>query len=166
MKICFPIGEDYSTDSRILEHLGSAPILMVVDTDTGASVSFNNRIKSDGHQCVPFKALRGMSIDAAVADSICDKALNILTDNGVAVFIRPSATISGTLQLILSGKIAYLPPRQVNTGRGEQCLNSRHCLGGRLQAREGHQESQAQNKFLVNDWAYSYATTVPKEERT
>jgi predicted Fe-Mo cluster-binding NifX family protein len=101
-----------------------------------------------------------MSIDAAVVDSICVRALNILTENGVGVFTRPSATISGTLQLIRSGQIAYLPPKQLAEVREVECLKARHCPGARHRAREGSPEPG-----LTTDRAYLHAKTVSKEER-
>jgi L-cysteine desulfidase/predicted Fe-Mo cluster-binding NifX family protein len=130
VKICFPIRENNGIDSKILEHLGSAPILIVIDTETGASITFTNGDKYNGHLCVPYKTLRGMLIDAAVADLVCKKALDILTGNGVGVFVRPSETISGTLQLIRLGKISYVSPKVVSKEMAGECRYSYHCSSG------------------------------------
>lgn len=41
MKICFPVQQDKGMESAVYHHFGSAPLFVVVDTDTNNISSAN-----------------------------------------------------------------------------------------------------------------------------
>ncbi len=58
MKLCFPIQHDRALDSEVFGHFGSAPVFMIVDTNTSTVETIGNADQHHAHgTCSPFRAL-------------------------------------------------------------------------------------------------------------
>jgi hypothetical protein len=67
MKICFPAQKDDGLNSTVYNHFGSAPLFVVVDTETNGLATINNQDLHHSHgSCNPMKALDNQKIDAIV----------------------------------------------------------------------------------------------------
>jgi hypothetical protein len=76
MRICIPITSDEGIESAVCEHFGSAPMFMVVDTQTGACRALTNHNAHRGHgMCHPLEALAAEAIDGFVVGGIGQNAL-------------------------------------------------------------------------------------------
>jgi len=60
VKIAFPTQDDLGLESQVYGHFGSANNFIVVDTETDACETVNNRDREHAHgQCQPLAALGG-----------------------------------------------------------------------------------------------------------
>lgn len=117
MKICFPVQENEGLSSRVYNHFGSAPMFIVVDTETNNVSTINNKDQHHSHgACNPIKALDGQSVDAVVVGGIGAGALSRLNQTGIRVYQAKASTIK---ENILMFKAKSLPE-----------FMTRHCCGG------------------------------------
>ena len=106
MKICFPVKENEGMDSKVFGHFGSAPMFIVVDTDTREIQEEFNRDQDHGHgACRPLKALGGRACDAIVVGGIGAGALSKLNRAGLTVFKAHKATISANVDRFEKGEL-------------------------------------------------------------
>jgi len=109
MKICFPAQKDEGLDRAVYNHFGSAPIFVVVDTDTNSIASISNQDQHHSHgACNPMKALDNQEVDAIVVGGIGAGALTRLNQMGIAVHRSQAPTIRENLALFVSKTLPEL----------------------------------------------------------
>ncbi len=119
MKVCFPVQNNEGIVSRVYNHFGSAPMFIVVDTETDSVSIINNRDQHHAHgACNPIKALDGQSVDAIVVGGIGAGALSRLNQAGIRVYQAQAATVKSNVEMFMSRSLP------------EFALQ--HCCGGHL----------------------------------
>ena len=109
MKICFPVEKDEGFDSNVYNHFGSAPIFMVVDTETNSLRTISNRDQHHAHgACNPMKALDNQHVDAIVVGGIGAGALTRLNQMGISVHRSLGVTVRSNLELFVSRRLPQL----------------------------------------------------------
>jgi len=109
MKICFPVQKDEGMNSAVYGHFGSAPIFMVVDTDTNSIGVINNKDQHHVHgSCNPMKALDNQQVDAIIVGGIGAGALTRLNQMGIAVHRAQAETIQANMALFTSQSLPVL----------------------------------------------------------
>ena len=109
MKICFPVQTDEGIESSVYNHFGSAPIFLVVDTDTNALATINNRDQHHTHgACNPMKALDNQKVDAIVVGGIGAGALTRLNQMGIIVHRSLAATVRENMAMFASKSLPEL----------------------------------------------------------
>jgi len=109
MKICFPVQTDEGIESSVYNHFGSAPIFLVVDTDTNALATINNRDQHHTHgACNPMKALDNQKVDAIVVGGIGAGALTRLNQMGIIVHRAQAATVRENMAMFTSKSLPEL----------------------------------------------------------
>ena len=109
MKICFPVQADEGIESAVYNHFGSAPIFVVVDTDTNALATINNRDQHHTHgACNPMKALDNQKVDAIVVGGIGAGALTRLNQMGIVVHRSQAATVRENMAMFASKSLPEL----------------------------------------------------------
>jgi predicted Fe-Mo cluster-binding NifX family protein len=109
MKICFPVQKNDGLDSTVYGHFGSAPIFMVVDTDTNTVSSIDNRDQHHTHgACNPMKALDNQKVDAIVVGGIGAGALTRLNQMGITVHRSQAETIASNMALFTAQSLPIL----------------------------------------------------------
>jgi predicted Fe-Mo cluster-binding NifX family protein len=109
MKICFPAQKNDGLDSAVYNHFGSAPIFVVVDTDTDNVTAINNRDQHHTHgACNPMKALDNQKVDAIVVGGIGAGALTRLNQMGIIVHRSQASTIRENLSMFASKTLPEL----------------------------------------------------------
>jgi predicted Fe-Mo cluster-binding NifX family protein len=122
MKVCFPVQQDDGMSSEVYNHFGSAPLFVVVDTETNSVGTINNRDQHHSHgACNPLKALDDQQIDAVIVGGIGAGALSRLNQSGIRVYRAQSQTVQENMALFTSKHLPEL------TGQGA-C--SGHSHGG------------------------------------
>jgi predicted Fe-Mo cluster-binding NifX family protein len=134
MRICIPITSDEGIESAVCEHFGSAPMFMVVDTQTGACRALTNHNAHHGHgMCHPLEALATEAIDGVVVGGIGQNALTRLRQAGIEVFQSDQQTVAQTVGAFNAGSLAPVSPS--------------HACGGRNRARGGrHGQAQSSSR--------------------
>jgi predicted Fe-Mo cluster-binding NifX family protein len=103
MKVCFPVQHDNGMSSEVYNHFGSAPLFVVVDTETNSVGTINNRDQHHAHgACNPLKALDNQQIDAVIVGGIGAGALSRLNQSGIRVYRAQSQTVQENMALFTS----------------------------------------------------------------
>ena len=119
MKVCFPVQEDKGMSSAVYNHFGSAPVFLVIDTDTNSVSAVNNRDQHHVHgQCNPMKALDNQKVDAVVVGGIGAGALTRLNQMGIAVHRAMAGTITENIALLNAGSLPVLSLQGCCGGHG------------------------------------------------
>jgi predicted Fe-Mo cluster-binding NifX family protein len=109
MKICFPVQQDEGFDSSVYSHFGSAPVFVVVDTETNGIASIHNRDQHHTHgACNPMKALDNQKVDAIVVGGIGAGALSRLNQMGIAVHRSQAQTVRENVSLFAAQQLPVL----------------------------------------------------------
>jgi len=119
MKLCFPVERNEGLENRIFGHFGSAPMFVLVDTDTHEVMEVANRDQHHAHgACKPLKALGGQAADAIVVGGIGAGALLGLNRAGIKVYLAEGLTIADNLACLREANLQMLTPEQVCGGHG------------------------------------------------
>ena len=117
MKLCFPVTDNQGMDSQIFEHFGSAPMFLLVDSQTGEIHEQANRDKGHTHgNCQPLRALAGLTVDAIVVGGIGKGALTGINQAGLKVFQAHPGTIADNLAQMATEQLNELTPKDVCEG--------------------------------------------------
>ena len=120
MRICFPVEKNEGFDSSVYNHFGSAPIFMVVDTETNGLFEINNRDQHHDHgACNPMKALDNQRVDAIVVGGIGAGALSRLSQMGISVHRAQGATVRDNMTLFTSRRLPELNMQGCCGGHGK-----------------------------------------------
>jgi predicted Fe-Mo cluster-binding NifX family protein len=122
MKICFAVAKDDGMNSAVYGHFGSAPLFVMVDTDSGnvGTVGNSNMVHVHG-ACNPIMALGGNSVDAVVVGGIGAGALNRLNAEGIQVYAAMAETVGQNVDLFKDGKLPMLTIRNTCGGHQDGC---------------------------------------------
>jgi predicted Fe-Mo cluster-binding NifX family protein len=122
MKICFPVERNEGLDSPVYAHFGSAPLFVVVDTETLVIRETGNRDLHHAHgACSPLKALGDEAVDAIVVGGIGAGALAGLNRAGLTVYRAIGATIADNLAMLVHVELPVLTPAGVCGGHSGVC---------------------------------------------
>lgn len=122
MKVCFAVQNDDGLESAIYGHFGSAPVFLLVDTEsrTVEKVSNGNLIHAHG-ACNPVMALGGRNVDAVVVGGIGGGALMKLNALGVKVYGSMAPTIQGNVDLLMKNRLPELSMENTCAGHQGGC---------------------------------------------
>lgn len=119
MKVCFPVQHDEGLDSTVYNHFGSAPLFVVVDTETNVAGMIRNRDQHHVHgACNPLQALDHQKIDAVVVGGIGAGALSRLNQSGIKVYRAQSKTIKENIALFATQALAEFTLQGCCGGQG------------------------------------------------
>jgi predicted Fe-Mo cluster-binding NifX family protein len=111
VNVCIPVVEDQGLRSRVNPHFGSAPLFVVVDTESGICRAIRNGNQHHEHGgCQPLRALAGEGIDGVIVGGIGMGAVERLRAAGIRVFISRLETVEGTLAAFKDGSLAEATP--------------------------------------------------------
>ncbi len=111
MHICIPIVRDNGLQSPVNLHFGSAPIFMIVDTESGNTRSVPNRNEHHSHgNCQPLAQLAGEGVDVMVVGGIGPGALGKLQAADIRVFFSEHPTVEGAVAAFRSGILREVTP--------------------------------------------------------
>lgn len=119
MNVCIPVMEDQGVQSRISAHFGSAPIFMLVDTETSECRAIENRNEHHAHgMCMPLASLQGEEIDGMVVGGIGMGAFNKLRAAGIKVYCGQFATVQDALTALHENQVEEMAPGMTCRGHG------------------------------------------------
>ncbi|MBU0991106.1 MAG: diguanylate cyclase [Proteobacteria bacterium] len=119
MKIAFPAQENLGLKSPVFNHFGSAPVFIVVDSETQELNIINNQDLNHQHgNCQPLVALGGTKVDAIVVGGIGGGALKKLMNEGMTVFRATEGTVYENMTLFKTGKLQKFTMDQTCMGHG------------------------------------------------
>jgi len=109
MRLCIPTDGGTGPDAMVHGHFGSAPCFVLHDTETGETMSLENRGKDHEHGvCNPLGSLAGESVDAIVVGGIGARALMGLNGAGIRVFRAIEGTVAENAAAAKGGVLVEL----------------------------------------------------------
>jgi len=119
MNICIPVENDQGLDSPVCAHFGSAPLFMLVDTETRNCRALPNSNQHHGHgMCMPLASLDGEQVDALVVGGIGMGALNRLQARGINVFLSDRHTVREAVDAHSQGRLRPVTPENACAQHG------------------------------------------------
>lgn len=119
MNICFPVAANEGLESPVYGHFGSAPLFLLIDTDTAAVAALDNCDLHHAHgQCSPLRALGEAAVDAIVVGGIGGGALRGLQAAGLKVYRAAGATVADNLAMLASAGLPEVLPGEACGGHG------------------------------------------------
>lgn len=119
MKICVPVIEDRGLESEMSAHFGSAPLFLVVDSETAEVRAIPNRDVHHGHgMCRPLASLAGERIDGVVVGGIGRGALAKLRAASISVYLGDRPTVGEAIAAFRSGELREVTPESACAHHG------------------------------------------------
>lgn len=111
MKICFPVRGQKGLEEEVHNHFGSAPYFTVYDTEDGSvGILDNGNLHHNHGSCQPLAALKGQRVDAVVCGGMGQRAVSLLNQDDIKVFLAPEGTVGEVLKKILKNELPELTP--------------------------------------------------------
>jgi predicted Fe-Mo cluster-binding NifX family protein len=124
MKICFPVMNNQGMDSLVYNHFGSAPIFVVVDSETGSVTAVSNADQGHVHgACNPIMALNNQHVDAIVVGGIGAGALGKLNNMGIKVYKAKGETVRENVTQLGLGDLPELTIQGSCSGHSGGCCH-------------------------------------------
>ncbi len=121
MKVAIPVLSDEGLASLVNEHFGSAPLFLLVDTETKSCEPINNHNQHHAHgKCQPVAALGGHEVDGVVVGGIGMGALMKLRKAGIEVYMSQLPTVSETIDAMTEGRLQPVDPENACRHHGQQ----------------------------------------------
>ena len=111
MKLCIPVTEDQGLKSPVSAHFGSAPLFIIVDTESRVCRSIPNRNLNHSHRmCQPLMSLSGEPVDGIAVGGIGMGALGKLLAANMRVFITHELTVEDAVASLEAGTLREATP--------------------------------------------------------
>lgn len=119
MRICIPTQGDEGLRAEIAGHLGRAPFLTLVDTESGALDVVANSPHQGGH-CRPAAPLEGRGVDAIVCLGVGGRALARLEAAGIRVLTTRASRVDEVLLALRAGAVREMSARDACAGHHDE----------------------------------------------
>ncbi len=127
MNLCLPVTGNLGLKSPVSAHFGSAPLFLVVDTESGQCREIPNRNQHHAHgMCQPLESLAGERFDGIVVGGIGQGALAKLRAKGVRVFLANAGTVGDAVAAFTSGALEEVSPATACAGHGHEPADHAH----------------------------------------
>jgi predicted Fe-Mo cluster-binding NifX family protein len=111
-----PSESDRGLEAAVAAHLGRAPFLTVVDTETGVVDVLANAPHGD-RSCAPGKPLLGAGVEAVVCSGAGKRAVASLAAVGVRVMVTNASRVDGAVAALRGGALRVLSAKEACGGR-------------------------------------------------
>jgi predicted Fe-Mo cluster-binding NifX family protein len=121
MRVCIPTDDDRGNDAHVCDHFGSTPFFTIVDTESGEVEVIGNAEEQHQHgMCNPMGQLLSRSIDAVICRGLGRRALALLEQAGVEVYVAEQETVSRIIESARKGEVQRM-------GLDDACGGHAHC---------------------------------------
>jgi len=105
--------------SPVFNHFGSAPLFVIIDSNTYAVTTIRNVDRNHIHgQCQPSAVFNGITVDAVIVGGIGSGALRKLRNQGIQVLKAAPGTVGENLKLFTDGRLATFLENDICAGDG------------------------------------------------
>ena len=105
MKIAFPIQRDQGMESPLSEHLGTAPLFLIVDSDSRDYQCVENQKIKNGSSCKGGLLPQKAGAEIIVTHCIGDGSLRGLNKSDIHVYAAQGKTVAENLDHWNQGKL-------------------------------------------------------------
>jgi predicted Fe-Mo cluster-binding NifX family protein len=119
MRICIPTHGDQGLGAEVAGHLGRAPFLTLVDTESGSLDVIANAPHAGG-QCQPAAPLEGRRVDAIVCLGVGGRALATLGAAGIRVLATRASRVDEVLLALRCGAVREMSASEACAGHRDE----------------------------------------------
>ncbi|MEW5921468.1 MAG: NifB/NifX family molybdenum-iron cluster-binding protein [Bacillota bacterium] len=111
MNLCIPAMGPEGLTAIVSEHFGGAPYFTIYNTESQQLKVLENMNLHHSHgACQPLKAISGLDIDAVVCGGMGARALILLNQGGVRVYLGRAGTVQEITAAFQRGDLPELTP--------------------------------------------------------
>jgi predicted Fe-Mo cluster-binding NifX family protein len=126
MRICIPTHGNEGLLAAVAGHLGRAPFLTLVDTESGEVAVLANAPHAEGH-CNPTGPLEGRGVEAILCSGVGRRAVAALEGAGIRVLVTEAQRVDEAVQALHAGTVRVLGADEACGGHhGEGAETCRH----------------------------------------
>ncbi len=123
MKLCIPVTKDEGLSSPVCGHFGSAPLFLMIDSETlEMNVADNRNADHEHGKCQPLVALGNHEVHALLVGGIGAGALSKLAQRNIQVYRAVRATAREAVEDFKAGVLKKVDP-------AEACAHHGHSHG-------------------------------------
>lgn len=115
MRICIPTEGDEGLAAAVAGHLGRAPFLTLIDTDSG-EVDVMASTLHGGRSCSPAASLAGADVEALVCQGAGKRAVAALEAAGIRVLLTSAIRVEDAAAAAHEGRLRVLSARDACGG--------------------------------------------------
>jgi predicted Fe-Mo cluster-binding NifX family protein len=115
MRICIPSDGEEGLAAAVAGHLGRAPFLTLVDTESGELSVVANDPHGEGC-CSPARPLAGTDVEAVVCSGAGKRAVASLQAAGIRVLMTSAVTVQGAVTAARRGALYVLDAKDACGG--------------------------------------------------
>jgi predicted Fe-Mo cluster-binding NifX family protein len=119
MKICIPSQTNEGKTSQLNGHFGSAPYFTLYDSETHEYQVISNTNAHHSHgQCHPLSVIGIDNIDALICHGMGRRAIQILHNAGIKVYLSNALTVEESLSEFRENKLEVIDMQGACRGHG------------------------------------------------
>jgi predicted Fe-Mo cluster-binding NifX family protein len=115
MRICIPTHGDEGLEAAVAGHLGRAPFLTLVDTESGEVAVLPNAPHGEGH-CHPTDPLEGREVQAVLCSGVGRRAVASLAGAGIQVLVTDARRVDEAIAAFRRGALRALGVNEACAG--------------------------------------------------
>jgi predicted Fe-Mo cluster-binding NifX family protein len=123
MKVCIPTMEKGGMDDELSEHFGGAPTFTIIDTETKDVKIVQNQSDHFGGAGKPPEHIENLGAKVVICRGIGPKAMIMLRDFGIDVYIGSTGNANNAFEMWSSGKLEKASIQNACQGHGHE----HHC---------------------------------------
>jgi len=109
MKICLPTTGNKGLEETVHDHFGSAGFFTIYDTDARSVQVIANDNSHHAHgACQPLGMISGLGVDAVLTSGMGRRAVQLLNEGGVKVFLLDGDTVQQAVDKFAAGELTEL----------------------------------------------------------
>jgi predicted Fe-Mo cluster-binding NifX family protein len=109
MKICMPTTGGKGLSETVHDHFGSAGYFTIYDTETKDVQVIQNDNPHHAHgACQPLGRISGLGIDAVLTSGMGRRAVQLLNEGGIKVFLLDGDTVQQAVDKFTAGELPEL----------------------------------------------------------
>jgi predicted Fe-Mo cluster-binding NifX family protein len=124
MRICIPTSGGEGLRAEVAGHLGRAPFLTLVDTDSGELAVIQNAPHGEGH-CHPTGPLEGRGVEAVLCSGVGRRAMAAFEGAGIRVLVTQAQRVDEAVEALRNGAVRTLGVSEACGGHHGE--NDEHC---------------------------------------
>ncbi|MEJ2664842.1 MAG: NifB/NifX family molybdenum-iron cluster-binding protein [Spirochaetia bacterium] len=119
MRLCIPTNGTRGLAEEVYGHFGSAPYFTVYNTDSKQVVLLENNNEHHEHgMCRPLDVIAGRQVDAVLTGGMGKRAVKILNDEGIKVFLLEGRNVEEAVKKFEANKLRELTVENACGGHG------------------------------------------------
>lgn len=108
MRVCVPTTDDTGLDAPKSDHFGRAPMYTIVDTETDAVETVENRSRPVGGSKMPPEFVADYDVDAVLVDHVGRRGMELFEELGIEVYHAPGETVRAVVEAFRAGDLETL----------------------------------------------------------